>query len=288
MMRGTGTAHSAATIVNAMATGYGAAFGIDLKTEANVTVSSGRGVCIKTDVDESPKLVTLCIERFLDKFAPGEDYHVNAELTSNIPVSRGLKSSSAACNAVLDAMKNALSVECDVLELIKIGTAASIDCGVSLTGAFDDACASMLGGVVLTNNASNELMKRRPLEEDVAVVIDIPEYQIRKPSLDRTRIKAVAPVAKIAFEKADEGKYWEALTLNGMCYSAAFNLDQEISIRGLCNGALASGLTGSGPATIMVVNKDKLDKFIENMGEHRLIVANVNNGDFNETSSQTI
>ena len=42
---------------------------------------------------------------------------------------------------------------------------------------------------------------------------------------------------------------------------------------------------GSGPATIMVVNKDKLDKFIENMGEHRLIVANVNNGDFNETSS---
>ena len=70
-----------------------------------------------------------------------------------------------------------------------------------------------------------------------------------------------------------------------MCYSAAFNLDQEISIRGLCNGALASGLTGSGPATIMVVNKDKLDKFIENMGEHRLIVANVNNGDFNETSS---
>ena len=203
-MKGTGTAYSAATIVNAMATGYGAAFGIDLKTEANVTINSGQGICVKTDVDESPQLVTLCIKRFLEKFAPGEEYCINAELTSNIPVSRGLKSSSAACNAVLEAMKNAMSVECDVLELIKIGTAASIDCGVSLTGAFDDACASMLGGVVLTNNASNELIKRRPLEEDVAVVIDIPEYQIRKPSLDRTRIKAIAPIAKIAVEKANE------------------------------------------------------------------------------------
>ena len=284
-MKGTGKAYSAATIVNAMATGYGAAFGIDLKTEAEITISSGQGIYIKTDVDESPQLVTLCIERFLDKFAPGEEYRVCAELNSNIPVSRGLKSSSAACNAVLMAMKNTLSIDCDILDLIRIGTAASIDCGVSLTGAFDDACASMLGGVVLTNNNSNDLIKRRHLEEDVAVVIDIPEYQIRKPSLDRSRIKAVTPIARIAFDKASEGKYWEALTLNGMCYSAAFNLDQEISIRGLCNGALASGLTGSGPATIMVVNKDKLDKFIENMGEHRLIVANVNNGDFNETSS---
>ena len=284
-MRGSGTAHSAATVVNAMATGCGAAFGTKLKTSAEVSISSGTGITVETDVDESPQLVITCIERCLNKFAKDEEYQVKVKMTSEIPVSRGLKSSSAACNAVLKAMQDAFSVECDILDLISIGTVASIDCGVSLTGAFDDACASMLGGLVLTENKSNTLLKRTKIEEDVAVVIDIPQYQIRKPSLDRNRIKAVAPIAQIAFEKAKKEQYWEALTLNGMCYSAAFNLDQEVSIKGLCNGALAAGLTGSGPATIMVVESSKVDDFLQQMDNNELIVTYINNGDFDETSS---
>ena len=70
-----------------------------------------------------------------------------------------------------------------------------------------------------------------------------------------------------------------------MCYSAAFNLDQEVSIKGLCNGALAAGLTGSGPATIMVVESSKVDDFLQQMDNNELIVTYINNGDFDETSS---
>ena len=283
-MRGFGTAHSAATIVNAMSTGYGAAFGINLKTTAEISISNGNSIKVVTDVNEPPDLVILCIHRFLEKFDLGTEYNISVDIKSEIPVSRGLKSSSAACNAVLRAMMDAFSIKCDILELIKIGTAASIECGVSITGAYDDACASMLGGVVLTKNDTNELLRREALKEDVSIVIDVPKYMIRKPSLDRNRIKAVAPIASIAFEKAKERRYWEALTLNGMCYSAAFNLDQDVSVAALCNGAIASGLTGSGPATVMVVKSRMIDIFLKNMGDHELIITDINNGDFYETS----
>jgi shikimate kinase len=63
-----------------------------------------------------------------------------------------------------------------------------------------------------------------------------------------------------AFEKALEGKVWEALTLNGLVYSAASNQNPAIAIDALASGAVAAGLCGKGPSVTAVTPPDNVDK----------------------------
>ncbi len=277
-MKGHGTSQGAATIVSAFATGKGAAFGIDLKTTADVVLEEGTGIEVIIDgtPDESPTLAEECARAVLDRYG-GRDYHVRIVTRSDIPVSRGLKSSSAAANAIIMAMLDALDVEYDELDAVRMGARAAVKAGVSLTGAFDDACAARFGGIFLTDNSNDSVLARDTMQ-DLAVFIHVPERQIRKSSLPRERIVAVRGIVEIAFRLAEEGDYLRALTLNGMCYSAALGLDTDIAIRALQNGALAAGLTGSGPATVMLVERSLANDFQREMEGCTLMRANVNNG----------
>ncbi len=253
-MKGHGISHGAATIVSAFATGKGAAFGIDLTTTADVTLEEGSGieVAINGFPGESPALAHECARAILERYAEGRDYHVRIATSSQIPVSRGLKSSSAAANAIIAAMLDA--------------------------AAFDDACAAWFGGVVLTDNTSDTILSRDTMPDDVVVFIHVPERQIRKSALPGERIAAVRDIVDVAFDLAEKGDYYRALTLNGMCYSAALGLDTDIAVRALQNGALAAGLTGSGPATVMLVERSEAGDFEREMDGCTLMRASINNG----------
>jgi len=278
-MKGTGASHGAATIVNAIANGKGAAFGLDLRTEATVELTEGDGITVIMDglPGESTALAERCVLGVLDRVGEGKRYHAEVRTTSQIPVSRGLKSSSAAANAVVLATLDALNQEMDILEAVRIGTRAAIEAGVSITGAFDDACACALGGVVLTDNRSEEVLFHGPMPDYVRALIYVPDFQVRKASLPRDRIAAVKGLVDLAFEQAHEGDYFRALTLNGMCYSTALGLDQEAALTAMMNGALAAGLTGTGPGVVMLVVEDKVPEFRAAMSGFKLIEARVRN-----------
>jgi shikimate kinase len=271
-MRGTGTCHGAATIVSAFATGKGAAFGLDLTTTADVELTSGQGteVIIEGFPDEGTKLAENCVKAVLDAAVPGKTYHARVVTRSAIPVSRGLKSSSAAANAIVFATLDALGAEMDELQAIRLGTRSAVDAGVSVTGAFDDACAAWFGGVVLTDNRSEQIVARGEMPCCLKALVHVPGFQIRKSSLPLERIAAVRGIVDLAFQQAQQGDYARALTLNGMCYSAALGLDQEVALKALQNGALAAGLTGSGPATVMLVVADKVKEFVSAMAGYDL------------------
>lgn len=278
-MKGIGTSHGAATIVNAIASGKGAAFGLDLKTEATVELTEGEGINVTMDglAGESTALVERCVLGVLERVGSGKRYHAEVRTSSQIPVSRGLKSSSAAANAVVLATLDALNVEMDLVDAVRIGTRAAIDAGVSVTGAFDDACACALGGVVLTDNRSEEILFHGSMPDYFRALIYVPPFQVRKASLPRKRMAAVKGMVDLAFEVAQEGDYFRALTLNGMCYSVALGLDQEAAVKAMMSGALAAGLTGTGPALVMLVVEDKVREFREAMAGYELIEARVRN-----------
>jgi shikimate kinase len=283
-MKGKGISHGAATIVNAIAGGKGAAFGLDLKAEATVELTTGKGTVVTMDghPEESTSLAERCVQGVLEVKGGNRSYHAEVRTSSQIPVSRGLKSSSSAANAIILATLDALGETMDRFDAIRIGTKAAIDAGVSITGAFDDACACALGGVVLTDNRSERLLYRSRMPDYVKAVIHVPDSQIRKGDLPRKRISAMSGLVDLAFRQAQEGDYYRALTLNGMCYSTALGLDQEIALRALQNGALASGLTGTGPATVMLVVEDKVQEFIASMKEYKLLAVDVYNGEGTE------
>ncbi len=256
-------AHGAATIVNAIALGRGAAFGVDLWTQAVVKLTGEAGIFevkITSDPKESTLLVERTVFRVLEKFGVEKEFGAKVVTTSNIPAARGLKSSSVAANATALATVKALGKELVDLEIVNLGVQAAFDAKCTITGAFDDACASYFGGAVVTDNQSRQILKQYPVPEDLAVLFHVPPQKAYTINSDVKRLQTVKPLVELAFEKALEGKIWEALTLNGLVYSAASNQNTSIAIDALSAGAVAAGLCGKGPAVTAVTYRDKLDK----------------------------
>jgi shikimate kinase len=256
-------AHGAATIVNAIALGRGAAFGVDLWTKAEVKLTSEVGVFeveIASDPKESTLLVERTVFRVLERFSVENQFGAKVKTTSNIPAARGLKSSSVAANATALATTAALGKKLDDLEIVKLGVQAAFDAKCTITGAFDDACASYFGGAVVTDNLNRQILKQLPVSNDYVVLFHVPPQKAYTINSDVNRLKTVKPLIEIAFEKAMNGNIWDALTLNGLVYSAASNQNPSIAIDALEAGAIAAGLCGKGPAVTAVTDMDNFDK----------------------------
>jgi shikimate kinase len=260
--RGYGKASGAGTIINAIATSKGSAFGIDLWTYAEVELGADfKG--IKGEIEWAGKkhaadtrLIERCVELVLKQF----DLPLRAYVKTNseIPIGSGLKSSSAAANAAVVAALDAIGEEAKekigVLDAIQIGVDAALDVGVSITGAFDDACASALGGIVITDNKNRELLKR--VEKDSAVLIFVPQKTAFTADTDVHRSRLIAPWVSRAYELALEGRFEEAMTLNGFLYCAALRFDPELMLKALECGVQGVSLSGTGPSFVAFV-KDK-------------------------------
>jgi shikimate kinase len=276
-MSGHGLAHGAATVVNAIAAGRGAAFGVDLRTEATVELKGDDVISvIEGHGGEPHDLMRLCVLRVMEEFS----YEGGAVVTtrSQIPISRGLKSSSAAANAVIAATLDALGERMDSLDAIRVGCACAIEAKVSITGAFDDACASALGGLVLTDNRANELLMRSLMPEELRVIIHVPERQIRKSEVPVSRVRLLRQEAEMSFALAMEGNWTRAMLLNGIVQCSALGLDPAPALRALELGALTAGLSGTGPAMVAVADAALAGTIAQEWGGE-CIIAGIFNGD---------
>jgi shikimate kinase len=255
-------AHGAATIVNAIALGKGAAFGVDLWTKAEVRLTDEPQIIkgeITSDPAESTVLIERTVSRVFQHFNVEKRFGAKVKTWSNIPIARGLKSSSVAANAVTLASVAALGKSLDDLTVVKLGVDAAFDAKVTVTGAFDDACASYFGGAVVTDNLKRKLVKRATLAEDLTVLFHVPSGKVYTGDSDVNRLRTIKPLVKIAYKEALKGDFWSALTLNGFLYSSALGYDASVALDALTAGALAAGLCGKGPAVTAVVSSDKID-----------------------------
>ena len=256
--KGYGKASGAGTIINAIATYKGSAFGIDLWTYAEVELGDDfRG--IGGEIEEKSgdtRLVERCVELVLRKFdLPLRGY---VKTRSEVPMGSGLKSSSAAANAAvvatLDALGEDSKAEISALDAIRIGVKAALDVGVSITGAFDDACASLLGGIVITDNKKMELVKR--VEKESEVLILVPRRQAFTADTDVKRSRLIAPWVNLAYELALTDKFEDAMTLNGFLYCSALSFDPEPMLKALECGVKGVSLSGTGPSFVALVNEE--------------------------------
>lgn len=264
-------AHGAATIVNAMALGKGAAFGVDLYTKAEVELTDEPRVIeaeISSDPTESTFLAEKTVARVLDRFNAADRFGAKVETWSNIPIAKGLKSSSTAANAIALAATEALGKTLPDLEIVKLGVDAAFDAKVTVTGAFDDACASYFGGVVVTDNLKREIIRQSPFAEDFVVLFHVPQKKAYSADSDVNRLRSLKALIQVAYDKALAGKFWDALTLNGLIHSAAWSYDASIAVDALAAGAVAAGLCGKGPAITAVSPKDKVDSVRAALQEH--------------------
>jgi len=278
-MRGDGMARSAGTVVNAIGAGKGCAFGIDLRTNAEVVLdqSGELHALIEGSPNEDTTLVKLCVQEVLRRTGK-EGMGARIATSSQIPISKGLKSSSAAANAVIKATLRALGEDMHVMEAIKLGCECAIRAKVSVTGAYDDACASMLGGVVLTDNANFELINRELMDESLAALIYAPDYQIRKTGLPMEKIKANSDLSELAFILASKGQYRIAMKLNGMLWASMMGADASVMHEALAKGAISAGLSGTGPAIVILAEKDRAETLRASLAvADKVIIADIFN-----------
>ncbi|MFA7150118.1 MAG: shikimate kinase [Candidatus Methanomethylophilaceae archaeon] len=263
-MIGNGRSFGAITVVNAMACGIGCTIGIDLHTKAMFDPRGDlRKVSIAIDPTEDDLMAKLCVKRTYEHLDLEEPEGWSLTVDSNIPISRGLKSSSSACNAIIEAVMNSTGKEIDQITLIKLGVGCAKEAGVTVTGSFDDACGCHFGGIVMTDNRNNTLLFNDDID-DMDVIVYVPGVKIRKKGLQLDMIRNTAREVEGIVELAKTDPL-RALTLNGRVFSAATGTDNSIAERAIENGALAAGLTGSGPAVAILVEKGKGRDFATSM-----------------------
>ncbi|MEN4018834.1 MAG: shikimate kinase [Methanobacterium sp.] len=250
-----------ATVINAIATGYGSAFGIGRYVTAEVKLKSSKITC-KSDKDVDTTLMELCVKKVLENF----DVHtgVSVKTYSDLPVASGLSSSSATSNAVTLATVLAISkkympeYKLDKFEVLNMAIDASLDAGVTITGAFDDASASFFGGLTITDNMQRKILKSQDMEKQ-NILIYMPDKKSITAQSDIGRMKLLAPYVKLAFHEALKGDIYKALTLNGLLYCAALEFNPNIALDALSAGAVAAGLSGTGPSFVAITDDRFLD-----------------------------
>jgi shikimate kinase len=257
-VRGEASSPGAVTIINAVATLKGSALAVDLRTRATVELEEGAsGVEGSTDVDVDTTLIELCAEKALERL--GVEAGGSVRTKTEIPPESGLKSSSAAANATVLATLDALDAvdAVEPLEATLVGVEVAREAGVTITGALDDAAASMLGGVVLTDNSKDELLGREKINRSVAVYV--PDERAASAGTDVERSKLVAPVVERAFEMARDGDYADAMTTNGLAYCGALRRDASPAVDALAH-AEGAGLSGTGPSFAAIGDSEQVSE----------------------------
>lgn len=272
-----------ATIINAIATGFGSAFGIglDIQCEAKTT---GDSISCFNDVGADNMLMELCAKKVYSHYNIDEaDFGIELKTKSSLPMASGLSSSSASSNAIVKVVSSIISEEFDLtplndLEVINMAIDASLEAGVTITGSFDDATASYFGGVVVTDNRNRQFIIKEKMDEHL-ILVYMPNFYSKSGDSNPERMKLLAPLVETAFGFAKDKYYLKALNLNGLIYSATLGFNSSIAIDALEAGALASGLSGTGSSFVAVVSEESIDKVKDSWAKYdgKVIPTKVDN-----------
>ncbi|MDG6928440.1 MAG: shikimate kinase [Nitrososphaerota archaeon] len=254
-MKGRGRCHGAVSIVNAIPSGRGAAVGVALGTEAAVEMSRGAGgwSVSSNGASVSSPLLVRTAELVLASRGEPAGFGGRIDVSTEIPMGRGLKSSSSSSVAVALAVLSALGERrYRPEELLRWSVDASLATGVSVTGAMDDAAACLLGGVNHCDNSKRLLLRSSPSEQRLAVLIKVPPTGSNRGTADLGLVRKFAGVADGVFDMSMAGMHWPAMTLNGLLCSSLFGYESEPALQAVRGGALGAGLSGTGPAVAAV------------------------------------
>ncbi|RLE72169.1 MAG: shikimate kinase [Thermoprotei archaeon] len=254
MVEGVGVAYGAITVVNAIPAFKGAAIGVDLKVVARVKlvekeIVEGRSRVRGKNVHYDTSLLEGVL-RVLKKRI-GLETGLIVEIESEIPACGGLKTSSAVANAVIAGISDALDLGLPPLKVAEMSAEANLISGVSITGAFDDACASLLGGLCITDNGEKKLVKRVEVPSFKTIIL-APSFTVKKSHLKIERLKLMKTFFEKIWNIALSGDWREALFLNGILCSLALGYDTSLALEAITRGAVTAGLSGTGPAIAIV------------------------------------
>jgi shikimate kinase len=182
------------------------------------------------------------------------------KVDSQIPAGMGLKSSSAVSSATALACTALVGNDLDDKIILNLAVRASLDAGVTITGAYDDSTACYFGGIVVTNNYEYELIQREVAPADLYAVVFLPNNN-RYGNI--RNLYLFSDLFMDAFNLAKTRQYWKAMKLNGLLTASALSGDYKPILTALQRGALSASISGNGPSIAAVTYKEHLDDIIQ-------------------------
>ncbi len=262
-MTGHGESYGAVSVMNAIPCGIGSTIGINIKTEATFRPSKSTKITLIDRPEVGDGLVRKCVAKTLEWISmPPINYELTVE--TQIPPSMGLKSSSSVCNAVISAVLDHYGVVKSPMEIVRLGVDCAKACKVTITGAFDDACGCHLGGLVVTDNRTNELILNKNIPE-YDVVICIPDRTISKSKVPVDSYRSLSEEYE-SMVPSIEDDYLSVLTKNGSYVQNIIGDEHELTKKAMDLGGLAAGITGTGPAFVILAEKGKGKAIADSIG----------------------
>ena len=256
---GKGNAHGACSLLHAAALGYGANIALDLPITVRLLDRPS-----KREVHDNDGVLKALLQAWIEAGHSLPEGYQAEELhwgvVSKIPRKQGLKSSAATCIAGLRALCAATDVELEPYELVSLAAQAQMASGVSLTGSIDDAWACMEPGWKLVDVQApidqGVLMDEPGLAaDDWAVLLVLRGAREIMPTLEDFAPQVTA--FQQALAALQERKPLVALTWNGRGTVAALKdiEGRKMANDSFMNSARAAGVSGSGPALVIVVSQ---------------------------------
>ncbi len=255
---GTGQAHGACSLLHAAGTGYGASIALDLPIIVKALDRPSKRQLEDSD-DVLPAVVEAWVGNGLALPEGLEANDIHWAVASKIPQNRGLKSSAALSVAGIKALCEATNTDLSDFEIVSLSSQAQVNAGVSITGSIDDSWACLTKGWRLINANAEDIESGvvmsgpGPNPDDWIVLIAARDERKARPELEN-----FAPLFQ-EFEKAlialQQGELLNCLTINGLAVCSVTNdlQGRKIANDAFINGARASGVTGSGPAVVIII-----------------------------------
>ena len=255
---GTGQAHGACSLLHAAGTGYGASIALDLPIIVKALDRPSKRQLEDSD-GVLPAVVDAWVSNGLALPEGLEANDIHWAVASKIPQNRGLKSSAALSVAGIKALCEATNTDLSDFEIVSLSSQAQMNAGVSITGSIDDSWACLTKGWRLINANAEDIESGvvmsgpGPNPDDWIVLIAARDERKSRPELEN-----FAPLFQ-EFEKAlialQQGEILNCLTINGRAVCSVTNdlQGRKIANDAFINGARASGVTGSGPAVVIII-----------------------------------
>jgi shikimate kinase len=250
-----GTANGAVSILHAMGSGRGCSIPIKLETRVNL---HDEPMQIAGDKHDLLSEVSSVWRKNGFPLPPVFGW----EVISDIPIGQGLKSSSALACAALRALDKASWTGLSDFEIVDLAVEAQIESGCTITGSMDDTWAAASSGwkvVDPTVPSVESVLFEGDVEVGLSVIIGL--RGPRKYNVEIDDFSKNSQIFDRAFASLLNGSIMDSLSSNGM--AVASSIDDFEALR-TCNmmiasGALAAGISGSGPAIAVVCYESEKD-----------------------------
>ena len=255
---GRGSARGGISILHAAGLGKGCSVGLDLITEVQIVDSE-----IVVEYDKHGILDSV------EKCWREENLPIPSRLgwlvESSIPIGQGLKSSSALACAALRALNNCSWAGLNNSKIADLASKSQKISGCSITGSLDDAFASLEPGWKLVDpemSASESVILEGEMDPNLSVIILLRGN--RKESISKSILSTQIPMFERSLASIMAGSPLDSISSNGLAVAAATNDHEALRISNMCiaSGAMACGVSGSGPAIALVCYEEESETLL--------------------------